>query len=72
MSFSSVLILKPSASPVWLPCEGWGVGLQPPGRARAGWAQPTYVVEEVSNLQDQLAEDRQLVAGEQACGRGRG
>lgn len=22
VSFSSVLILKPSASPVWLPCEG--------------------------------------------------
>lgn len=25
VSFSKVLILKPSASPVWLPCEGQGV-----------------------------------------------
>lgn len=34
VSFSNVLILKPSASPVWLPCEGQGVS---PLTPRAGW-----------------------------------
>lgn len=39
------------------------------GRAGAG---PTYIVEEVSNFEDQLAKDGQPVAVEQACGRAPG
>lgn len=34
MSFSNVLILKPSASPVWLPCEGQGVSPNSPPTPR--------------------------------------
>lgn len=68
VSFSNVLILKPSASPVWLPWESPGVSLASPRQARWDGELPlTYVVEEVPNSQDQLAEDGQLAAGEQAC-----
>lgn len=41
------------------------------GMGRAG-AGPTYIVEEVSNFEDQLAKDGQPVAVEQACGRAPG
>lgn len=34
MSFSNVLILKPSASPVWLPYEGKGVSPNSPPTPR--------------------------------------
>lgn len=76
VSFSSVLILNPSASPVWLPCEGgrggsplawWRGGVGGLG-AVAGWLLSTHVVEKVPDFQDQLAEDRQPATGEQACG----
>lgn len=71
MSFSNVLILKPSASPVWLPCEGEGVSPQTP---RVWWEAGhnttlTYVVEKIPDFEDQLAEDGQPLAGKQACDR---
>lgn len=69
VSFSKVLILKPSASPVWLPCEGQGVR---PLTLRVWWevgrgAALTYIVEEIPNFEDQLTEDWQPLAGKQAC-----
>lgn len=83
VSFSSVLILKPSAFPVWLPCEGGGRSgspCLPVGQGEVGWrwgwgqgaGAAAHVVEEVPDLQDQLAEDGQLAAGEQAWGVGGG
>lgn len=71
VSFSKVLILKPSASPVWLPCGGQGVS---PLALGVWWevghrTALTYIVEEIPNFEDQLTEDRQPLAGEQACDR---
>lgn len=75
VSFSRVLILKPSASPVWLPCGGQEVS--PPPTLRVWWevglrTALTYIVEEIPNSEDQVTEDWQPLAGEQACDGGAG
>lgn len=52
--------------------SGEGSGGWEAGGDGTSWGGPTYIVEEVSNFEDQLAKDGQPVAVEQACGRAPG